>query len=130
MAGAQRRARVLAYLGIHGPGVDRLCAACVAYLPSVGGASLAVMTNLPASGPVHATDPVAMRVEELQGTLGEGPCVDAYQAGQPVIAPDLDSDPYLRRWPAFTPGAVSAGVQAIFAFPLQIGAIRIGVLDL
>ncbi len=34
------------------------------------------------------------------------------------------------RWPAFAPGAADAGIGAIFAFPLQIGAIRLGVLDL
>jgi hypothetical protein len=34
------------------------------------------------------------------------------------------------RWPAFGPAARAAGVAALFAFPLQIGAIRVGVLDL
>jgi hypothetical protein len=34
------------------------------------------------------------------------------------------------RWPMFTPAALDAGVQAVFAFPLQIGAARFGALDL
>jgi hypothetical protein len=34
------------------------------------------------------------------------------------------------RWPAFAAAAVAAGALAVFAFPLQIGAIRVGVLSL
>ena len=34
------------------------------------------------------------------------------------------------RWPGFAADATTAGVAAVFAFPLQIGAIRLGVLDL
>jgi hypothetical protein len=34
------------------------------------------------------------------------------------------------RWPGFTSSAADAGIAAVFAFPLQVGAIRLGVLDL
>jgi hypothetical protein len=47
-----------------------------------------------------------------------------------VLAADLASRESAVRWPMFTPAAISAGVGAIFAFPLQAGAIRIGVLGL
>ena len=67
-------------------------------------------------------------VEELQFTLGEGPCLDSYRLGKPVFEPAL-ADPVTPRWPTFTAPAVEAGVQAIFGFPLQIGAIRLGALD-
>jgi hypothetical protein len=36
----------------------------------------------------------------------------------------------LSRWPWFGVAAVDAGVRAVFAFPLRVGGIRIGVLDL
>jgi hypothetical protein len=45
-----------------------------------------------------------------------------------VLVPNLDLEN--RRWPVFTPGAAALGVAAIFSFPLQIGAARLGVLDL
>lgn len=83
-------------------------------------------------GVVCATDDVSSRIEELQLTLGEGPCVDAVDGGVPVLVPDL-SDPddvAVDRWPAFMESAASMGVRAIFAFPLRIGAIGVGVLDL
>jgi hypothetical protein len=34
------------------------------------------------------------------------------------------------RWPAFSEPAVAAGVRAVFAFPLQLGVIRLGAVDL
>lgn len=33
------------------------------------------------------------------------------------------------RWPAYTSAAQEAGVRAVFAFPLQIGAAQLGVMD-
>jgi hypothetical protein len=81
---------------------------------------------------VCATDEASARVEDLQFTLGEGACVDAVQAGTPVLVGDLDKpgDVVVERWPAFMEGARQAGVRAVFAFPLRVGAITIGVLDL
>jgi hypothetical protein len=34
------------------------------------------------------------------------------------------------RWPRFDAAVLDAGVHAVFAFPLRVGAIRVGVLDL
>ena len=65
----------------------------------------------------------------MQYTLGEGPCVDAYQQDKVVAEPDL-ADPVTRRWPAFTPPALQAGVRAIFGFPLRVGTVRLGALNL
>jgi hypothetical protein len=130
MTGAERRVRVLALLAAHGQSVEQLCAACIAELPGICGAGLAVMTALPARGTRYVSDKTSTRVEELQFILGEGPSVEAFAAGRPVLVADLAAGEHALRWPAFTPDAVSAGVRALFAFPLQIGAVRIGVLDL
>jgi hypothetical protein len=72
---------------------------------------------------------VSHLIEELQYTLGEGPCVDAYQQDKVVTEPDL-ADPVTRRWPAFTPPTLRAGVRAIFGFPLRVGSVRLGALNL
>jgi hypothetical protein len=72
---------------------------------------------------------VSTLIEELQFTLGEGPCIDAFAQQRPVLEPDL-ADPDARRWAAFTPPAVEAGARAIFGFPLQAGAVRLGALNL
>ncbi|SDY81967.1 hypothetical protein SAMN05660209_03790 [Geodermatophilus africanus] len=105
-----------------------LAAACVRSL-SVSGVGMALMTDQGPAGIIAATDGAAMELEELQFTLGEGPCVDASHSGRPVLQPDLARTAPLR-WPAFAGGALQAGVRALFAFPLQVGAIRVGVLDL
>jgi hypothetical protein len=105
-----------------------LAAACVRSLP-VSGVGLALMSEEGPAGTVTATDGAALQLEELQFTLGEGPCVDASETGRPVLQPDLARTAPLR-WPAFAEGALDAGVRAVFAFPLRVGAIRVGVLNL
>jgi hypothetical protein len=107
---------------------QRLVAACARALP-VTGVGLALMTDKGPAGTVAATDGPAETMEELQFTLGEGPCVDSSRTGRPVLQYDLArSGP--ARWPGFSAGALEAGIRAIFAFPLQVGGIRVGVLDL
>ena len=101
---------------------------CVHALP-VSGAGLSLMTEAGPAGTVTATDGPALELEELQFTLGEGPCVDASRTGRPVLQPDL-ARTAPGRWPAFASGAIAAGLCAVFAFPLRVGAIRVGVLDL
>ncbi len=107
---------------------DLLCAAGVSDMP-VTGAGLALMTSLGPAGMVAATDEAARTMEDLQFSLGEGPCVDASARGRPVLQPQLRTTGP-SRWPGFGPAAVDAGIEAIFAFPLQVGGIRLGVLDL
>ena len=65
-------------------------------------------------------------LDDAQFTLGEGPSWQALAGGSPVLVPDLStSSP---RWPAFVSAALGLGVGAVFAFPLQIGVISVGVL--
>ena len=56
--------------------------------------------------------------------------MDASASGGPVLASDRAAGESGRRWPAFAPAACQAGAAAIFAFPLQIGAIQAGVMGL
>lgn len=76
-----------------------------------------------------ATDVVSESLAEVQITLGEGPCHDAVVSGAPVLAANL-ADGAGHQWSAFGEAAVRAGAAAVFAFPLRIGAIRVGVLGL
>ncbi|WP_203896620.1 GAF and ANTAR domain-containing protein [Actinoplanes xinjiangensis] len=130
VSSAAHRTRVAQLVAAHGPDVGRLCDACVAGLPGVGGAGLAVMTSLPAQHVRYASDPVSAQVEELQVVLGQGPCVEAFAQGTPVLATDLTDGHWLSRWPAFAPAALGAGARALFALPLHAGTARLGVIDL
>ena len=79
---------------------------------------------------MRATDEVSEQLAELEVTLGEGPCRDASTSGGPVLASDLAQMHAVGRWPVFAPAACQTGAAAIFAFPLQVGAIRAGVMGL
>ncbi|MEV6020086.1 MULTISPECIES: GAF and ANTAR domain-containing protein [unclassified Streptomyces] len=110
-------------------GVLDVCTAAVAALP-VGGAGMSAMSRERASHPLCSTDSVSRHLEELQLTLGEGPCVDAYALGSTVLCPDLLSGQLQRHWTVFADAALEAGARAVFAFPLRVGAVSPGVLDL
>jgi hypothetical protein len=96
---------------------------------NVTGVGLSLMTRGGPTAVVAATDGSARVMEELQFSLGEGPCVDSVRTGLPVLHGDL-AETASRLWPGFTAGALDAGIAAVFAFPLQVGAIRLGALDL
>jgi hypothetical protein len=107
---------------------SRLVSECRAST-QVSGVGLAVMNAGGNGGVLAATDGAAQRMEDLQFTLGEGPCMEASRSGRPVLVPDL-RQVTSTRWPAYTAGAAGAGVRAAFTFPLQVGALTFGVLDL
>ena len=130
MAG-DRLLRILTRLSAGGsdkPEAARLCEVC-ADVAGMSGAGIMLMAGDEQQGSVCSSDGVSHLIEELQYTLGEGPCVDAHQQGGPVLEPDL-VDPVTPRWLAFTPSAVEAGARAVFGFPLRVGAVRLGALNL
>ena len=108
----------------RGLSLEGLCAACeqvMAMRASVVLASDGVHAAGATSGGVAALD-------ELQQMLGEGPGIDADRDGRPVLVDDLTTA--VARWPQFVPAALARGVTSVFAFPLQAGGIRNGVLSL
>lgn len=126
-----RRRRILAQLtGPTPPGSEskRLCQVC-AEVTGMTGAGIMLMSGDVPRGSVCTTNEVSALIEQLQYELGEGPCVDAHNHDRPVLEPDL-ADPATPRWLAFSRPALDAGVRAIFGFPLQVGAVRLGALNL
>ena len=106
-----------------------VCAAAVAAV-EVTGAWLIAAGGEEADHLMWATDEVSELLAELQLTLGEGPGPDALARGGPVLVSDLDNSDAVRRWPVFAAAAGQAGAAAAFVFPLQVGAIRAGVMGL
>ncbi len=76
-----------------------------------------------------ASDAQSARIDELQFDLGEGPCWDAMRSAQPVLAPSIRTTG-ATRWPAFTHSVIQDGVSSVFAFPLTVGPVRFGAIDL
>jgi hypothetical protein len=96
----------------------------------VDGTAAALVASATLRETVYAGDGIAAGVEELTLTLGEGPGLDAWRHGEPVLSADLAGPDALARWPVFAPAALAVGALAIFALPLRIGVIRLGVLTL
>ncbi len=108
-------------------GMQRLCSAAGRAL-SASGTGLTVMAEGGQRGVTAASDAATERLEELQLTLGEGPCIDSFESMSPVLVPDV-TDGAPSRWPVYVPAVHTRGVRAVFAFPLQVGAARLGVMD-
>lgn len=129
---AERRVRLWALVVAQADGRPAAIEHVGAVAKSIVGVDSAAVSVVLSASPretVYASDRVASTVEELALTLGEGPGVDALADG-PVLVADLNAAYCLARWPGFAPAATRAGVLAVFALPLRIGAIRLGVLDL
>jgi ANTAR domain-containing protein len=122
---------VAAQAARHGRAVSAadVCAAALTAV-AVTGAGLTAATRAGSGHVMCATDGISEQIAELELTLGEGPAPDAVAAGGPVLASDLAAADVEIRWPSFAAAARQAGASAIFAFPLQIGAIRVGVLEM
>jgi hypothetical protein len=107
---------------------DRLCAACVDVL-DVDGAALSVMFDGVLSRSYAASNPMVRELDELQFTLGEGPCIEAISTARPAFHVDFN-DSGDARWPGFSDAALQRGVQALFALPVYVAALPVGALDL
>ena len=105
----------------------RLCTACVEVL-EVSGAGITIMDGAQA-GPICVSDSSVAALEDLQFTVGQGPCRDAYHTGKSVHAPRLDGSAFTR-WPPFVDLARSTGIGAVFAYPLLSFGANVGVLTL
>jgi GAF domain/ANTAR domain len=108
----------------------RICRACVEGL-AVDGGAISLLTLNEARETLWANDATAELLEDLQFSLNEGACIQAASTGAPVLVPDLAHSTATRRWPMFAAAvAEQAEVGALFALPLQWGAVNLGVLDL
>jgi len=106
--------------------------ACIASAGALGafGAGLSMVRSGHQREPVFATDSRSEELGELQFTLGEGPCVDAMNAGEAVLVDDMTLAESELHWPAFAPAAAALGVRGMFSIPIRAGGARLGVLDL
>jgi hypothetical protein len=110
-------------------GVGTVCET-ITRLAGVDGAAVAVFAPSATRELVYATDSLAQQIDDLQFTLGEGPCLEAYRSASVQSCPRLDEGPQVELWPAFCDGAFELGVRGVFAFPVVGPDSAIGVLEL
>lgn len=106
---------------------DDLCAAYLTDLP-VTCAAVSVFVGTASETRVGATDDHAIALDEAQFSVGEGPRWDAMRTRAPVIVPDTRAAHLT--WPVLGTALTDAGAAAVFALPLLVGAVNIGVVEL
>jgi transcriptional regulator with GAF, ATPase, and Fis domain len=63
---------------------------------------------------------------ELQAN--EGPCVDCFRSGEPVVNLELSGND--KRWPLFARRAVGGGFHSVHALPMHLRGQTIGALNM
>jgi hypothetical protein len=107
---------------------DQLCQACVDLL-EIDGASISLMYDGTTRGTFGSSGEMSRKLDELQFTYGEGPCLDAVRDGVPTLVADFN-DVAEGRWPAFSDALLKSGVCAVFSLPIAVAHDHVGALDL
>lgn len=107
---------------------NRLCTACVD-LFDVDAAAISLVFDGGNVGPLGVSGEPARVLDELQFTLGEGPCVDSVAHRTPMLVPDL-TDPSEVRWPAYGPALLAHDIRSVHAMPVVLAGEYVGALDL
>ena len=104
---------------------------CAPFLRELGvtGAAVSTIGGLRHPETLGASDAIAGRVDEAQLDLGEGPCWDAVASGGWIDSPQF-AGATETRWPAFRDAIRRDAVGGLFAYPLHIGGLRVGAVDL
>jgi hypothetical protein len=130
----ERRARIVT--AVTAPGgmtsveelMRRVCMFAVSEM-ALSGCALVLLAGNEPFGMLAGAGRHSSTITELQFEFGEGPGLEAYASGSPILLPDLAVDG-AARWPVFTAAATELEARAEFCFPLGVGTTFIGVLDL
>ena len=107
---------------------DRLCEACVELL-DVDAAAVSLIVHGANAATLGASSAAARVYDELQFTLGHGPCLDCVAQQAPVLVPDL-ADSGETRWPAYTSAMLALRIGSVFTLPVALAGDYIAALDL
>lgn len=107
--------------------LDRLVHSCVDLLGATA-AGLLLADQRGNLQMVAATSEATSLLEQFQLIDDDGPCVDCFRSGEPVVAADLSLEQ--ARWPRFVPAALDSGHHAVHAHPMQLRDQTIGALNI
>ena len=109
-------------------GGGRLCVRFVSALP-VQHAAISTLGPPFELETVCSSDPLAAALDRLQLDYGEGPCWDARETRAPILLPDLLARPSAG-WPVLHQAIASHEIRAAYAFPMSVGSLNVGAVDL
>ena len=107
--------------------LQRVCRGARDALPATG-CAIHLAGSDGTTGLAASSDAWSREVAELTFATGEGPRIEALDRRRPVLVADLAAQG--RRWPGFAQTAGELGVAAVFSFPLLVGGLALGVLEL
>ncbi len=94
-------------------------------IPGADGAGLTLLEPHHADIIVESTDFVR-EIDDIQYSIGQGPCISAAQTGTTMRSGSLGGDP---RWPRFGPRAGRLGVHSVLSLPLMAHGRVIGAMN-
>lgn len=95
----------------------------------IDAAAISLIFDGTASGTLGSSDASARLYDELQFTLGEGPCLDCVAVRAPILVADLASANNVR-WPAYSTAMLKHQIRGLFAIPVVLAGEYVGALDL
>ena len=104
-----------------------VAATAVEAVPGAEECTITYVTGRRSVEPRAATGDLPRQVDELQGRLGQGPCLDAVWEQETVRIEDMRNEP---RWPRFAAGAVELGVLSSLSIQLFVEGDNLGALNL
>jgi ANTAR domain/GAF domain len=96
---------------------------------SIDAAAISLVFAGVTGGTFGSSGATARTYDELQFTLGEGPCMDSIALRAPVLVADL-ANAHEDRWPAYGRAMLDHRVRSIFAIPVAVAGEYVGALDL
>ena len=103
-----------------------ICGACADALP-FDGMAVTVMASDFARESAFCSDPVIGAVEAAQYSVGEGPSLEVFSSGRPMLLPLMSDRSVAARWPALIDQIAALPVGGLYTFPLRFGAISVGI---
>ena len=107
--------------------LEKVVEAAIALVPGAEEGSISVVTDRKKVQSWAASNDLPREVDELQGEVGEGPCLDAVFEQDVVSVPDMAGE---QRWPRFAARAAEAGAASMLSFQLFIDAGDLGAMNL
>jgi hypothetical protein len=107
---------------------NRLCEACVD-LFDVDAAAISLVFDGANTGTLGHSGGLALEYDEMQFTVGEGPCLDSVTSRRPILVVDL-ADRREARWPLYGPAMLELSIRGVFAMPIVVAGEYVGALDL
>jgi GAF domain-containing protein len=107
--------------------VDGLTQGC-AHVLDIASAGLLLADGTGVLHVMAASSEATRELEAFQLQRREGPCLECYRSGAPVLIPDLRAA--AGRWPVFVPAAAAAGFASVHAVPMRLGDTVLGALGL